>query len=203
MLDYRPNLDALNVILHEINPLLLKQDGFRYKIIISGKRLPEALNALKDYADKNIIYTGFTEDITTYLEATDIFLNPVQSGGGIKTKMVEAIGYGATVISTKTGAAGIERKVCGQKLVSVPDNDWEVFAKKIIEHVNFITNARRVLYLLLLGKYCEENHSHSLIKISCCPLSNGIHLLNPVLIFFFLSFHILAKTPPWKPIHKK
>ncbi|MBK9571154.1 MAG: glycosyltransferase family 4 protein [Chitinophagaceae bacterium] len=73
LLDYRPNLDALNVILHEINPLLLKQDGFRYKIIISGKRLPEALNALKDYADKNIIYTGFTEDITTYLEATDIF----------------------------------------------------------------------------------------------------------------------------------
>ncbi|MBL0272945.1 MAG: glycosyltransferase family 4 protein [Chitinophagaceae bacterium] len=134
LLDYKPNLDALNVILHEINPLLLKQDGFRYKIIISGKRLPEELNSLKDYADKNIIYTGFTEDITTYLEATDIFLNPVQSGGGVKTKMVEAIGYGTTVVSTQSGATGISKSICGNKLIIVPDNDWKIFTEAICAH---------------------------------------------------------------------
>jgi polysaccharide biosynthesis protein PslH len=133
LLDYKPNIDALKIILEKINPILLENKDFRYKIIISGKRLPEAFDALKEYKDKNIIYTGFAEDIVPYFKATDIFLNPVLSGGGIKTKMVEAIGYGATVISTATGATGMDKNICGDKLAIVADNDWEAFAKTVIE----------------------------------------------------------------------
>ena len=128
LLDYKPNLDALKVILDEINPLLLSQPAFQYKLFICGKGLPDELNSLKNYGDKNIIYTGFVRDIETYYKAASILLNPVQSGGGIKTKMVEAIAYGATVIATETGATGIEKRVCGNKLVIVPDNDWKGFA---------------------------------------------------------------------------
>jgi len=36
LLDYKPNLDALKVILDRINPVLLKQSAFHYKIIICG-----------------------------------------------------------------------------------------------------------------------------------------------------------------------
>jgi polysaccharide biosynthesis protein PslH len=132
LLDYKPNLDALKVILEKVNPILLQETSFRYKIIVSGKRLPEDLNELKAYADKHIIFTGFAEDITPYLKATAIFLNPVLSGGGIKTKMVEAIGYGATVVSTDTGAVGLDKTLCGDKLVTVADNDWGSFAKAVI-----------------------------------------------------------------------
>ena len=108
----------------------------QYKIIICGKRLPEEMNELKDYADKNIIYAGFVDDIETYFKGADIFLNPVQTGGGIKTKMVEAIAFGTTVVSTESGAAGIEKSICGKKLIVVPDNNWNSFAKAIIENVN-------------------------------------------------------------------
>lgn len=133
LLDYKPNLDALKIILHEINPLLLARPAFHYKIIICGKRLPEELNALQAYAGKNIIYAGYASDITTYYKAADLFLNPVQSGGGIKTKMVEAIAYGATVIATETAAAGILKNVCGDKLIIVADNNWDGFAKAITD----------------------------------------------------------------------
>ncbi len=136
LLDYKPNLDALKIILDVINPLLLQQGSFRYKIIINGKQLPEEMNGLKEYADRNVIYTGFVEDIVSYLKATDIFLNPVQGGGGIKTKMVEAIGFGATVIATEKAATGIEREVCGKKLIILPDNDWSSFSQKIIDSSN-------------------------------------------------------------------
>jgi glycosyltransferase involved in cell wall biosynthesis len=133
LLDYKPNLDALKIILNEINPLLLSQPAFSYKIIICGKRLPAELNSLKGYVEKNIIYAGFVDDIKMYCKAADVFLNPVQSGGGVKTKMVEAIAYGATVIATETGATGIEKNVCGNKLVVVPDNDWNGFARSIVD----------------------------------------------------------------------
>ena len=132
LLDYKPNLDALMAILKEVNPVLFQYPNFKYKIIICGKRLPAELNELKEYKDKNIIYAGFVHDIEMYFKGSDLFLNPVQSGGGIKTKMVEAIAFGTTVITTETGAAGIHRDICGKKLVVVPDNSWNDFAQAII-----------------------------------------------------------------------
>lgn len=134
LLDYKPNLDALSIILKEINTLLLQKEDFRYKIIVCGKRLPSEFHDLKDYLDKNVIYAGFVEDVELYFKGADLFLNPVQSGGGIKTKMVEAIAFGTTVVTTETGAMGIYRNICGKKLVVVPDDDWKVFAEAIFEN---------------------------------------------------------------------
>lgn len=136
LLDYKPNLDAVFAILEKINPLLLQHANFKYKILICGKKLPAELNELRGYADKNIIYAGFVDDIETYFKGADLFLNPVQSGGGIKTKMVESIAFGTTVITTETGAAGIHRDICGKKLVVVPDNDWPAFVKAIFDNIN-------------------------------------------------------------------
>lgn len=132
LLSYKPNLDALKIILEEINPRLLNQSSIHYKIIICGKGLPEEMNELKEYAGKNIIYAGFVDTIEPYFKAADIFLNPVLSGGGIKTKMVEAIAYCATVIATATGATGIMKEVCGEKLTVIPDNDWDGFTNAIV-----------------------------------------------------------------------
>ena len=136
LLDYKPNLDALMAILQEINPLLLKQNKFKYKIIICGKRLPAELHQLKEYANQNIFYAGFVDDIESYFKGADLFLNAVQSGGGIKTKMVESIAFGTTVITTETGAAGIHKDICGNKLVMVPDNKWNDFASAIVAYAD-------------------------------------------------------------------
>ena len=136
LLDYKPNLDALMVILKEINPLLLQQNNFKYKIIICGKRLPGELHSLEGYVDKNVFYAGFVNDIESYFKGVDLFLNAVQSGGGIKTKMVESIAFGTTVITTETGAAGIHKDICDDKLVVVADNKWDDFAAAIIEHAD-------------------------------------------------------------------
>jgi len=129
-LDYPPNLNALKIIQEKINPLLLAS-GFAYKIIICGRGLPAVLNDLKEFADKNIIYAGFTDDITIYFKGADIFINPVVDGGGIKTKLVEAIGYGTAAISTKTGSTGITGADAGELLRITDDDDWEGFAAEI------------------------------------------------------------------------
>jgi glycosyltransferase involved in cell wall biosynthesis len=156
LLDYKPNLDALLAILKEINPALLQYQNFKYKIIICGKRLPAELNELREYADKNIIYAGFVQDIEAYFKGSDLFLNPVQSGGGIKTKMVEAIAFGTTVITTETGAVGIHRNICGKKLIVVPDNSWADFAHSIF------TNADQ--YEITPSAYYDYYYWGSIVK---------------------------------------
>jgi len=132
-LSYKPNTDALTFILDEINPLLLQQKSFNYRIMICGRDLPASFNNLKNYADKNVIYAGFVEDISAYFKAADIFLNPVITGGGVKTKAIDAIGFGETVISCKTGAAGINLAACGNKLKIVNDNDSTAFVNGILQ----------------------------------------------------------------------
>lgn len=156
LLGYKPNLDAALAIINNINPILLEQASFPYKIIICGKGLPEELNELKSYADKNIVYAGFVEDIEMYFKGVDLFLNTVQSGGGIKTKMVESIAFGTTVISTESGAIGIDRSVCGNKLITVNDNDWRGFAEAIMKQpeINSITPAA----------YYENYYWRSIVK---------------------------------------
>ncbi len=130
---YHPtNYDALNIILNEINPLLRKDGTFRYKIIICGKGLPAFFNELRDHAGKNIIYAGFVDDISLYFKAADVFLNPILTGGGVKTKAIEALSMNCTVISTELGAMGINRSVCGNKLQVVAAGEWEKFSELVI-----------------------------------------------------------------------
>jgi len=134
LLNYKPNLDALQTILNRINPLLARS-GLPYRILVAGSKLPAEYNELRAWNQKNVIYAGFTTEIDRYYKASDIFLNPVQSGGGIKTKLVEAIAYGCTAVSSRTGAAGLDPAICGEKLVITKDDDWEEFAARVIENV--------------------------------------------------------------------
>ncbi|MEO7045534.1 MAG: glycosyltransferase family 4 protein [Ferruginibacter sp.] len=131
-LDYQPNNEAVEYIINNINPLLSAAENFEYKIIICGKGLPATFNELKDFEDKNIIYAGFVNDINLFFKGADIFLNPVITGGGIKTKLVEAIGNNLTSISSKSGAFGVDENLFPGKLKVVADHDWTAFSNAIL-----------------------------------------------------------------------
>jgi polysaccharide biosynthesis protein PslH len=135
VLNYQPNTEALNVILHHINPLLFTS-GLNYKILVAGKNLPASYNELKPWNDQRILYLGFVYDIDRYTKAADVLLNPVQSGGGVKTKMIEALALNTYVISTETGAAGVTKEACGEKLTVVADNNWQSFADAVLNASN-------------------------------------------------------------------
>ena len=129
LLSYKPNEDAVLFIKNEIIPALAEKDPFPFIVFVCGKGInPEIVKG----ENKHIIFTGFVEDIGEYIKAADLFLNPVITGGGIKTKIIEAIGFHTTVISTVNGAMGINRDVCGNKLVLVPDSDVQSFTKGIV-----------------------------------------------------------------------
>jgi polysaccharide biosynthesis protein PslH len=102
-----------------------------YNILIAGKRLPNEFGELKQWNSEHIFYAGFVEDIDLYSKAADILLNPVNSGGGVKTKMIEALGFNTSVVATETGATGVDKNVCGNKLNIVNDGDWNAFVNSI------------------------------------------------------------------------
>ena len=134
-MSYAPNYEAVEFINEKIYPLLKQKENFKFKILICGKNLPEYIQ--QKLLDKNEInYCGFVDDIEEYIDAADVMINPILSGGGVKTKAIDTLARNKTVISTTTGAEGIDPNVCGEKLIIIPDNDWNAFANAIIENVD-------------------------------------------------------------------
>lgn len=130
-LDYYPNTQAVSFILEEVLPRLDKA-GVRYKMMIAGKGLPEHLQQ-QIKAMEHTVYMGFVPKLDLLLNGCDIMLNPTVTGGGIKTKAVEALGYNKIVVSTVDGAAGIKPDVCGNNLLIAPDHDWQRFTELVIQ----------------------------------------------------------------------
>jgi glycosyltransferase involved in cell wall biosynthesis len=128
--NYLPNMEALKKIIEVIDPLLQQKTGFQYKIIICGRDIPDSIS-LRKY--DHIIIAGFVDDISLYFKGADIFLNPVTEGGGIKTKLVEALGYNLNAVSTVNGAIGIDLASCNGKLLLCADPDWHSFADLIVK----------------------------------------------------------------------
>jgi glycosyltransferase involved in cell wall biosynthesis len=126
--DYSPNKKALLKILEVIHPLLLQQIGFSYRILICGRDIPLALTALKQ---EKVIFAGYVEDIALYFKGSDVFLNPITEGGGIKTKLVEALAYNLNAVSTLSGAMGVPAELCNGKLLLCDDEDWAGFCALI------------------------------------------------------------------------
>ena len=127
--NYFPNLEALDLIISQINPML-QLSGLPYTIIICGKDIPERITQA---AIPNMVIVGFVPDINVYFRGSDIFLNPVVSGGGIKTKLVEALGNNLNAVSVENGAEGVEPEICGGKLQVVKNDDWKGFTEKVLE----------------------------------------------------------------------
>jgi polysaccharide biosynthesis protein PslH len=127
-LDYEPNIEALQTIIKEINPRL-QALAFNYTIIICGNKLPVSFNNLEGIP--NLLYAGFVDDIDLYFKGCDVFINPVIEGGGIKTKLVEAIGFGNAVVTTSSGAIGVPAAICQNTTSIISDGDWDGFANAI------------------------------------------------------------------------
>ena len=129
---YAPNREALDNLIFRINPIL-QGKGVNYKILIIGLDIPQAIfNA----SHPDIRVLGYVEDLERYLTGSDVFLNPVRSGGGIKTKLVEALAYNLTTVSTRNGAIGVDPSICNGKLIITADHNWSLFAESIIRAID-------------------------------------------------------------------
>lgn len=126
---YRPNDEALELLLEKIYPALLHQAP-DFHLIICGANIPAKYLAKKT---DNLTVLGFVPDIEEIFLAAEVFLNPIWLGGGIKTKLVEALAGGASAVSFTSGAIGVDQRLLDGKLKIVPNKDTGAFISAIIE----------------------------------------------------------------------
>lgn len=100
---HTPNVDAVEYLLEVIWPIYRKKNtGARLHIV--GSNMPEAFH---DYADEDVIVTGFVEDLEAYLEGIRLTVAPLRYGAGVKGKVGNSLRMGVPVVATSLAAEGM------------------------------------------------------------------------------------------------
>ncbi len=114
--DFFPNIEAMRFFIKYVLPFV---DA---KLIIVGKGMDkyedEFLSLVEDVS--KIEVNGFVDDLAEYYYNASAVIAPIFSGGGMKTKIAEALMYGKTIIGTSEAFEGYKKddrsmKVCNTK----------------------------------------------------------------------------------------
>jgi len=117
-LDYRPNRDAVDLLLERVFPQVRAQVPSA-QLCLVGRNPPAAL-VQRVAALPNVELHANVADVRPHLGRSGVMAVPLRIGGGSRLKILEALACGLPVVSTRIGAEGLAL-VPGRDLVVVED----------------------------------------------------------------------------------
>lgn len=99
-----PNVEALQWFFEEVVPIL-KERNLDFKVLAIGQDPPPAYAF--PHSNGILELAGFRDNIAADLQSAAVFLCPIQSGSGVRVKLLEAFAHGIPVVSTPIGAEGL------------------------------------------------------------------------------------------------
>jgi len=99
--DYAPNHEGLRWFLAEVWPRLAGR-GLSFHVV--GEVGPA--HGLK--SGDSVVVHGRVDDLAAHYAAADLCINPVQHGGGLKIKTVEALAHGRPLVACSHGVRSLE-----------------------------------------------------------------------------------------------
>jgi glycosyltransferase involved in cell wall biosynthesis len=117
-LEWRPNLDAVRLLLDRVFPAV-RAAGPGARLSIVGRR-PPAWLAQRVRSEPAVELHADVPDVRPHLARASVLAVPLRIGGGSRLKILEALGCGVPVVSTRVGAEGLELRD-GEHLAVVED----------------------------------------------------------------------------------
>lgn len=133
-LDYGPNKEAVEIIRTEILPRVLEKIPHAKFLIVGANPPPE-------FKHESIIFTGLVSRVEDYINASDITIAPLLSGGGTRFKILESIACGKQVVSTAIGAEGLIDE-SSEDFLKIAD-DWDEFSRYITERKTHMADTKK------------------------------------------------------------
>lgn len=103
VLHYGPNIGALRFVRDELLPALRRR-GIELRLNVIGHGNPDQR---EEFAGSGLSFSGYVENLPEALRGHRMFLSPILSGTGVKTKVLDGMSVGLPVVATSLGAAGI------------------------------------------------------------------------------------------------
>lgn len=135
-----PNEEAFKLIKEYIAPKFENVNNVLF--LLGGSGTPV-------FETSNIRSIGFIDNLSEFLSVADIAIVPLKKGGGTKLKLLDYLGAGLAIVTTKKGIEGIEAKNDQHVLVTdFIDDDFITSIKYLVENENerrkISNNARKL-----------------------------------------------------------
>ena len=104
VLNYKPNVDAVLEFVKRVFPLIVE----RHPSVIFYVVGRDPVNELKELESKNIVVTGYVENIAAHINRTTVYVSPLKTGAGLKNKILEAMALRTPIVATSISVYGID-----------------------------------------------------------------------------------------------
>ena len=121
-----PNVDAVLWFVREIFPKIVSHIP-DIKFYIVGD---QPTNEIISLSSKNIIVTGYVENLTDCFNNCRVFVAPLRYGAGVKGKINQSMSRGLPVVTTSIGAEGMDLSNNENALIA---DDPNIFSQKVIQ----------------------------------------------------------------------
>jgi glycosyltransferase involved in cell wall biosynthesis len=100
-----PNVNGINWFLEAIYPRIKSQIA-DVRCTLIGSRPPDSI-IQRSQTDRTLTVTGYVEDPLPFMEDASMMVVPLQAGGGMRVKILNALSQGIPMVSTTVGCEGI------------------------------------------------------------------------------------------------
>lgn len=103
LMNYYPNNHAVLYFLDEIFPLILEKAPDAVFYVVGAN----PSNDIRARASKNVVITGYVDDVRPYVARSMVTVIPIQIGGGTRLKALESMAMKRPIVSTTIGCEGL------------------------------------------------------------------------------------------------
>ena len=114
-MSFPPNVEAATWFLAKVWPAIKKRRPTARFLVVGAHPAEQILSAAR--GDPNVIITGLVPDIRPHLHGAALLAVPMQSGAGIKNKVLEGMALAKPIVATRMAVTGIDHAVPGRHFV--------------------------------------------------------------------------------------
>ncbi len=158
-LDWDPNQAGLDWFLAKVWPVIEKKYP-EVTLSIAGRRTPKKYFSLES---KSIKVLGEVPDAKAFIMDRDIMIVPLQSGSGMRVKIIEGLAMGRAVLATKIAAEGLPLKHGEHIMIAEKDKEFQDQLSILIESPGYVEAIAKNGKALVEKKFNSLNLTQELI----------------------------------------
>lgn len=133
-MDWQPNIEGIQWFLNNVWPEFMVQQP-NAELYLAGRSMD--IESFKGFGNR-VHLVGEVDDAQEFMLSNDIMVVPLNTGSGIRIKILEGMAMGKTVISTKIGAEGIEAKDGVEIFIAESARDFQEILNKLYNEPELI-----------------------------------------------------------------
>lgn len=158
---FGPNIEAAEWFCHAVLPIALALRP-EVRLTIIGKDPPQRVQRL---AGDSVEVTGTVDDVRPYLRRAAVFVCPMQSGAGIKNKILQAWAMGLPTVATRIATGGLD-VIDGVNILI--EDEPQRFAERVVQLLDDADRADQIgaaARETILGRYSWSQKAEELERV--------------------------------------